>query len=118
MENITLGQIAAFISFSSIFIGAIISLITFSKKMIQKILTPLNQKIEHLEQVSLESRNSIELEFLKMSLTNFINDLEQGIEKNQVQKENACQLYDRYVSLKGNSYIHEEWEKLKKEGKI
>ena len=116
MENITLGQIAALITFSSIFLGAIFSIITFSKKMIQKILSPLHQKIDHLEEVSMESRKQIELEFLKMTLTNFLNDLDQGITKTQVQKENAYKLYDRYLSLGGNSYIHEEWEKQKKEG--
>ena len=118
MENISLGQLATIISFVSIFIGAIISLITFSKAFITKILRPINDKIEHLEKISMKSRNNIELELIKMILVNFINDVEQGIEKSSIQKQNVYELYDRYKNLGGNSYIHDRWEKLMKEEKI
>ena len=118
MENITLGQLATIISFVSVFIGTIISLITFSKNFINKILRPINEKIEHLEKISMKSRNDIELELIKMILVNFINDIEHGIEKSSIQKQNAYELYDRYKTLGGNSYIHDRWEKLIKEEKI
>ena len=81
MENITLGQILTIITFLSVFIGAIISLITFSKSFITKLLKPINQKIDNLENVSMKSRNNIELELIKMILVNFINDVEQGVHK-------------------------------------
>ncbi len=118
MENITIGQIATLITFLSVFIGAIISLITFSKTFIKKVLKPINEKIDNLQDASTKSRNNIELELIKIILINFINDIEQGINKTPIQKQNAYELYDRYVSLGGNSYVHERWKKLQMEGKI
>ena len=53
-----------------------------------------------------------------MFLVNFIHDIEQDNVKSQIQKNNAYKLYDRYRTLGGNSYIHDKWEKLQKEGKI
>lgn len=118
MENISLGQIVTIITSLSVFIGAITSLIAFSKSFITKVLNPINQKIEHLEEISIKGRNHIELELIRIILINFINDIEQGNPKSQIQKENAYELYDRYKDLGGNSYIHDRWEKLIKEGKI
>ncbi len=118
MENISLGQIATAITFIGIFIGAITGLITFIKKTISKIFKPIDQKIERIEVASTQSRNNIELELIKMILVNFINDIEQGTTKTDIQKKNAYELYDRYQVLGGNSYIHDCWEKLIKEGKI
>lgn len=118
LENISLGQIATLITFLSIFVGAITSVITFSKFFLKKILNPVNEKIEHLEQISMASRNNIELELIKMILVNFINDVEQGNVKSTMQKQNIYELYERYKTLGGNAYIIEMWDKLSKEGKI
>ena len=118
MENISLGQIASIITLLSIFVGAITGLIAFVKSFVSKILKPLDQKIETLQNVSSKNRNSIELEMIKMFLVNFINDIEQGTYKSQIQTKNAYELYDRYQQLGGNSYIHDSFEKLIKEGKI
>lgn len=71
------------------------------------LVEPTNKKIDTLE-----------LSSIKTDLVNFINDLEKGIEKSEIQKLNAHELYDRYDKLGGNSYVHEHWEKLMKEGKI
>lgn len=118
MENISLGQVLAILTFLSVLIGTITSLIAFSKSFISKLLKPINEKIEQLQEVSMKSRNNIELELIKMILVNFMSDIEQGNDKSQIQKQNAYELYDRYQALGGNSYIHDRWEKLIKEGKI
>ena len=118
MENISLGQITAFITFIVAVIGAITSLIAFSKTFVAKILKPINQKIEQFEKIATKGRNNIELELIKIILANFINDMESGLPKSDIQKKNAYELYDRYQTLGGNSYIHDCWEKLIKEGKI
>lgn len=34
------------------------------------------------------------------------------------QKIRSYELYDYYSQHGGNSYVHDKWEKLKKEGKI
>lgn len=62
--------------------------------------------------------NTFALESIKTDLVNFINDLENNIPKSEIQKLNAHELYDRYSKLGGNSYVHENWENLRKEGKI
>ena len=118
MGNISLGQIAGFISILTIIIGAITSLIAFSKAFVSKLLKPINQKIDHLEEVSTSGRNNIELQLIKMILVNFINDIEHEVYKSPIQKQNVYELYDRYRTLGGNSYVHDRWEKLIKEGKI
>ena len=118
MENISLGQILTFISFIGVFIGAITTLIAYYKKFINKILKPLDTKIENLQNISIQSQNNIELELIKVILVNFINDIEQDTYKTPMQKQNAYELYDRYKSLGGNSYIHERWNQLLKDGKL
>ena len=118
MENISLGQISGIITFLSVFIGAITGLIAFFRVFLSKVLKPLNEKIDCLEKISITNRNNVELELIKMFLVNFINDIEQGNHKTQIQKENAYELYDRYKILGGNSYVHDSWNKLIKEGKI
>ena len=118
MENITLGQILAILTFIGVFIGALTTIITYFKNIMNKILKPINSKIDDLQNISIQSRNNIELELIKVILVNFINDVEQDNYKTQMQKQNAYELYDRYKSLGGNSYIHERWNKLIKDGKL
>ena len=118
MENISLGQIAGIITLLSIFIGAVTGIITFTKSFISKVLKPIDTKIERLEKVSTEGRNNIELELIKITIVNFINDVENGVEKTPIQKQNVYELYDRYRILGGNSYVHDRFSKLIKDGKI
>ena len=60
----------------------------------------------------------LEMSSIKTDLVNFINDVENGQIKSQIQILNAHELYDRYTKLGGNSYVHEHWSNLEKEGKI
>ena len=78
-------------------------LVTVKKWLVE----PTNKKI-----------NEFELSSIKTDLVNFINDVESGIEKSDIQKLNAHELYDRYKVLGGNSYVHDHFEKLLEEGKI
>ena len=118
MESISLGQIASMITLFSVLIGAVTGIIAFTKSFISKVLKPLDQKIDQLQKTSTANRDNIEKELIKMFLVNFIHDVEQDNVKSQIQKNNAYELYDRYRTLGGNSYIHDKWEKLQKEGKI
>ena len=118
MENITLGQILTVITFFVTIIGGITTIVTLSRRFIKKILNPLNERINEFQNAASESRNNIELELIKVILANFTNDVEQGTLKSQIQKQNAYELYDRYLALGGNSYIQEKWKKLQKDGKI
>ena len=102
--------------FSVWFANLIMAGFTFSKSFIAKILKPIDQKIDHIQEISSKSRDNIELELIKMTLVNYISDVEHGIEKSQIQRQNAYELYDRYKTLGGNSYIHDRWDNLQKEG--
>lgn len=90
-------EIATFITGSGIILGV----------MKKWLIDPTNKKMEALE-----------LSSVKTDLVNFINDMEHNVPKSQIQKLNAHELYDQYTKLGGNSYVHDHWEKLLKEGKI
>ena len=99
MESISLGQIASFISLIGVFIGAIAGLIKFYRISIAKILNPLNQKVDKLEILANQNVKNLELTTIKTDLVKFIDDIESGNVKSSIQKVNAYELYDRYVSL-------------------
>lgn len=107
MESITLGQVGATLAFLVGLISSIRYIFSLFSKRIDKILNPLVKRIDDLE-----------LQSIKTDLTNFISDVEHNVPKSQIQRLNAHELYDRYTTLGGNSYIHEHWENLLKNGKI
>lgn len=107
MESITLGQVTASLAFLVGLISSIKYIFSLFSKRIDKILNPLVKRIDDLE-----------LQSIKTDLTNFISDVEHNVPKSQIQRLNAHELYDRYTTLGGNSYIHEHWEQLLKKEKI
>lgn len=107
MESITLGQVGATLAFLVGLISSIKYIFSLFSKRIDKILNPLVKRIDDLE-----------LQSIKTDLTNFISDVEHNVPKSQIQRLNAHELYDRYTTLGGNSYIHEHWEQLLKKEKI
>lgn len=108
MENITLGQIHNILLFIIEFVGVIITIIVAMKKMLDKQFKPMMEKVDKLDKN--QCRNY---------LVDFLADVEQEIPKNEVQIKRAYEVYDHYSEdLKGNSYVRDKWEKLKKEGKI
>lgn len=108
MENVTLGQAFDTIKFIVEFVGIIITILVGSKKIINKQLEPINKKISKIDEN--QCRNF---------LVDFLADVEKGIEKDEAQKRRASEVYDHYTDdLHKNSYIHDKWEKLKKQGEI
>lgn len=106
MEKITLGEVLSVIVFIGAFIGGFKTIKETLVKTIDKTLKPINNKIDNLE-----------LSSIKTDLVNFMALAEQK-QVSHEQITNAYDLFDRYHKLGGNSYIHDKWEKLKKEGKI
>jgi hypothetical protein len=106
MDKITLGQVLATVTFIVALIGGITALKNTIVKAINKTLEPINKKID-----------SFELNSIKTDLVNFMAFAENG-QVSHEQVKNAYELFDRYYKLGGNSYIHDQWDKLKKEGKI
>lgn len=118
IENITLGQIGVWLAFIVTFIGSILAILRYAKQVNNKILEPLNEKLNVMDKEHLKKIELLELNSIKTDLVNFINDVEHNVPKSQIQKLNAHELYDRYSELGGNSYVHDHWEKLKREGKV
>ena len=106
MENITLGQIKDFAVFVVALVGGIGALYSLLMKGIKKQLDPINDELKQ-EKMSR----------LKSDLTTLMYLAETGVISNE-QKILAHEEYDVYVENKGNSYIHDKFESLHKEGKI
>lgn len=106
MENITLGEIAKALAF----IVALIGSIAYLKKTL---ISALNKLLEPIKKEIKENN-------LSNTKTNLINFMELADKKtiSSEQKLISYELYDDYCRHGGNSYVHDKWEKLKKEGKL
>lgn len=62
--------------------------------------------------------NKVQMDNCKNYLVQAIGKMENGEVLSIVEKERYYENYDAYIKLGGNSYIHTETEKLRKEGKI
>ena len=102
MENITIGQISAFLIFLVSIIGSIKYLSNEVKNQIDKTLKPINDSIKELD-----------VGECKNFLVRFLADVEQKQIIDEVEKQRAYEVYDHYTNdLKQNSYIHKRWEEL------
>ncbi len=117
MESITLGQIAKSLAFIVALIGSVVYLkketIKGLSKVISSQLEPIKVEIRKLkEETSKNNLSSIK--------TDLINLMELADKKtiSTEQKIRSYELYDYYCQHGGNSYVHDKWEKLKKEGKL
>lgn len=106
MENITLGQVRDAIVFLVALSGGIAALYKLLMAGIKKQLDPINEELKR-EKMSR----------LKSELTTLMYLAENGELSNE-QRILAHEDYDEYVANKGNSYIHDKFESLHKEGKI
>ena len=80
-------------------------------KKIQEILQPINQELKNIRQDVIR----IDKNECKNYLTEFVEDMKKGIEKTDIEKQRATEVYDHYTNdLHLNSYIHTEWEKVMK----
>lgn len=104
MENITLGQISNLLLFIVELGGVTITIIVAMKKILNKQLEPINQKIDKLD-----------LNDCKNFLVRFLADVERGQVIDEVEEKRAHDVYDHYrKDLNGNSYIEDKWNKLMK----
>ena len=107
MENITIGQITTLILGLGALIGGIEYILVRIKKVVKKILEPVNQRLDDLE-----------LSSGKDYLVRYLKYIEQGREVDEVETERFYEVLQRYKELGGNSYLSHKIEKLQKEGKL
>ena len=104
MENITLGQISNILLFLTELGGVIVAMVVAMKKILNKQLSPLNDKIDKLD-----------MNDCKNFLVRFLSDVERGQVMDEVEEKRAHDVYDHYRNdLNGNSYIEDKWNKLMK----
>lgn len=117
MESITLGEIAKTLAFLVALIGSI----TYLKKGTVKSLTSvIDSRLEPIKKEIKEVKDETTKNNLSSIKTDLINLMELADRKeiSAEQKMRSYELYDYYCQHGGNSYVHDKWENLKKEGKI
>lgn len=119
MELITVGQIAAGLAL-------IVALLKGIEYLCQKIseaatkwlhagLEPTNKKIDELK----ANISDVDASMCKNFLVRVMSDIEQGNPIDEVEKERFYETYNHYSDdLHLNTYIHDKYEKLKKDGKL
>lgn len=106
MENITIGQINAFLGILAGIITSVSIIIVFIQKSLKKLIK------NELEPISTQIKN-LDVSQCKNFLVGFLADVEQGNELDKVELERAYEIYDHYINdLKQNSYIHNRWVQL------
>ena len=112
MENITLGQITAFLTFIVGILGTTKVLFSELKKWFKQ---TLNEEIHPIRE---ELKNS-RIDNLKNFIVMCFDNLDKGEDLSEITKERLLESLDIYFNdLKQNSYIHSRYEKIKKEGKL
>lgn len=113
MENITIGEINAFLVYIVGLGGVLLTVYNTVKKGIDKGFKPINDKID-----------KVDMNATKNFLVARISEIKSGAELDDISKERFIEQYDHYIKPKaegglgGNSYIKLEVEKLKQEGKL
>lgn len=89
-----------------ILVGSLVTavglIIATTKKLLNKATTPVTNQIDNMDEMQ-----------CKLFLVEFLNDIEDGVEKDEVQYALAHEVYDHYTNDLGkNSYIHDKWQRV------
>ena len=107
MEQITLGDIAAWAGFAVMLGGSVAAIIRGVKKAVEKLLEPIQKRLD-----------AVDLENCKNYLVTFLAGVERGQEHDEIELERFHEQLGHYQQIGGNSYIKSKVEKLQKEGKL
>lgn len=79
------------------------------EKVLEPILKPIKDDLQNIK----EDIVRLDKNECKNYLTEFLEDMKKGVEKTDIEKQRATEVYDHYSNdLHLNSYIHSEWDKL------
>lgn len=116
MENITIGEIGSIIAFLGAFIGSIGILFNYIKKALKSLfkeeLEPIKEQVSKNNQLIQE----VDMNATKNYLSKCFNDLRKGQQLSEANIQRIYEQMEHYSQMGGNSYIHKEFEDLKKEG--
>lgn len=98
----TVNEVSQLIITVASFIGALSVICTSFGLVVNWLLKPIRKELKREDVRS-----------CRMFLVGFLCDVENGIEKDEVQWQLAHEIYDHYANdLKENSYIHDKWERV------
>lgn len=108
LENITLGHIATGLVFLLGIWGSVEAIGKKVSKVFEEQLKPLNDKLDKVDKNATMNY-----------LVRCFGDLDKGEKLEGAYRKRFIEQYQHYTDdLKGNSYIKEEYERLKKERKL
>ena len=85
----------------------------FTIEKFTEALKPINDKLSVIN----DRIDKLDKNQCKNYLTEFLEDIRNGIPKSDIQIQRATEVYDHYINdLHLNTYIHDSWEKLMKGG--
>lgn len=83
-------------------------------KRFQEALEPINDKLNTID----NRIDKIDKNECKNYLTEFLEDIKNGVPKSDIQIQRATEVYDHYINdLHLNTYIHDGWERYMKGGR-
>ena len=86
-------------------------LTTEVEKKFEEALKPINEKLEVID----TRIDKLDKNECKNYLTEFLEDIKNGVPKSDIQIQRATEVYDHYINdLHLNTYIHDSWEKYMK----
>ena len=98
----TVSELGQFIITVAAFLGALSVIGTAFGFVVNLMLKPIRKDLKREDVRS-----------CRMFLVGFLCDVENGIEKDEVQWQLAHEIYDHYTNeLKENSYVHDKWERV------
>lgn len=108
LENITLGQIGTFVAYVFALGTGCSYIVKQVKKAFDNGLKPITERIDKID---------------KNTTMNFLvrcfGEIDRGIQLDEATKMRVYEQYGHYINdLKGNTYIHDTYERLKREGKL
>ena len=85
------------------------------KKALDLALKPTNEKIDKIDKKVEKVDKNATMNYI----VRCFNDLDKGVDLDGVAKFRLKEQYEHYINdLHGNTYIHDEYERLKGEGKL
>lgn len=98
----TVNEVGQLVTTIASFIGALGVICTAFGMIVNWLLKPIRKELKREDVRS-----------CRMFLVGFLCDVENNIEKDEVQWQLAHEIYDHYTNeLKENSYIHDKWERV------
>lgn len=118
MEDITIGQIGAALTFIVGFVGSVVylkgALRGILSSVVKQELEPLKKQVDEMQ----GKIDRVDMESCKNFLVRSISDIERDKAISETEVERFYEQYKHYIDNGGNSYIKHKVERLQAEGKI